>query len=191
MMASGTSMAALKILLRTAGLSLLLSGHLAASSSAELKRLYAPVVKIAADKHHVDEDLIHAVIQAESNYDRFAISDKGAMGLMQLMPATAAQYGVRNVFDAAQNVEGGTRYLKDLIALYLGEKDRVLAAYNAGQEAVKKYGGIPPYQETRDFIKRVQYAKSVIRKPIYKLLDSSGRWVLTDDPNYNRPRKRD
>jgi soluble lytic murein transglycosylase-like protein len=186
-------MNACKIFIRSAAFGLWLSSLLIAASPADLKRLYEPVVKKAAETHHVDQELIHAVIQAESNYDRFAISDKGAMGLMQLMPATAAQYGVGNVFDAVQNVEGGTRYLKDLITLYRGQKDqkdRVLAAYNAGQDAVKKYGGIPPYQETRDFIRRVQYTKTVIRKPIYKILDATGRWVLTDDPNYNPSKKR-
>ncbi len=107
-----------------------------------------------AQKHGVEPDLIHAIIRAESNYDSFAVSEKGAMGLMQLMPATANAYGVNNFCDPEENIEGGTKYLKDLIKLYGGKTNFVLAAYNAGQEAVKKYKGIPPYPETRNYISR-------------------------------------
>ncbi len=161
------------------------------ASSADLKNLYDPIVKQVAGKTGVPADFIHAVILAESNYDNFALSDKGAMGLMQLMPETASQYGVRNVFDAAQNIEGGTKYLKDLMRLYNSQTNLVLAAYNAGQEAVRKYGGnIPNYKETRDYIQRVkaQYNKPVIRstRPIVKVRDESGRIVLTTDPELVR-----
>ncbi|MGA2360971.1 MAG: lytic transglycosylase domain-containing protein [Candidatus Aminicenantales bacterium] len=157
------------------------------ASSADLKKLYNPIVQRVADKHRVDPELIHAIIRAESDYDSFALSEKGAMGLMQLMPDTATQYGVRNVFDAAQNIEGGTKYLKDLIRLYNGKTKLVLAAYNAGQEAVKKYGGkIPPYQETRDYISRImtRYNKAEVRSAhaVVKIRDASGRTVLTNDP---------
>jgi soluble lytic murein transglycosylase-like protein len=158
----------------------------------EVKKLYDPLVQQAAAKHGVPAELIHAIIQAESDYDNFALSDKGAMGLMQLMPETAAQYGVRNVFDAAQNIEGGTKYLKDLMNLYGRRTDLVLAAYNAGQEAVRKYGGrIPPYQETRDYIARVKavYPKPLIRHRIVRLTDESGHVVLTDDPDFFRQKK--
>jgi soluble lytic murein transglycosylase-like protein len=161
------------------------------ASSADLKNLYDPIVKQVAGKTGVPADFIHAVILAESNYDNFALSDKGAMGLMQLMPETASQYGVRNVFDAAQNIEGGTKYLKDLMRLYNSQTNLVLAAYNAGQEAVRKYGGnIPNYKETRDYIQRVKakYNKPVIRstRPIVKVRDESGRIVLTTDPELVR-----
>jgi soluble lytic murein transglycosylase-like protein len=174
---------------------------LCASAETDLKKLYDTYVRQASTKHGVPADLIHAIIRAESNYDNFALSDKGAMGLMQLMPETAAQYGVKNVFDAAQNIEGGTRYLKDLMNLYEQKIDLVLAAYNAGQEAVKRYGGkIPPYQETRDYIARVKaaYPKAAIargypvisRKPIVKMYDESGHVVLTNDPTYFRSKKK-
>jgi soluble lytic murein transglycosylase-like protein len=174
---------------------------LRAASGADLKKLYSPIIKQVAERNKVPEELIHAIIRAESNYDNFALSDKGAMGLMQLMPETAAQYGVKNVFDAAQNVEGGTKYLKDLMKLYGNKTDLVLAAYNAGQEAVKRYGGkIPPYQETRDYIARVKasYPTSVIHhgypaisdKPIIKMYDESGHLVLTNDPEYFRLKKK-
>ncbi len=179
-----------KKIILTVGLVVLGSGLFGASQS-ELRSLYSPLIDRAARTYIVDAALIHAVIQAESNYERFAISEKGAMGLMQLMPATAAQYGVKNVFDAAQNIEGGTKYLKDLMNLFKNETKRVLAAYNAGQEAVRRYGGIPPYQETIDYIARVPYKMPYInnRKPIYKFLDAEGHWVLTDDPNYNQSKK--
>jgi soluble lytic murein transglycosylase-like protein len=169
----------------------LCAGSLLSASAGDLKRLYDPVVARISQKHAVPAALIHAVIQAESNYDRFAISDKGAMGLMQLMPSTAARYGVMNVFDPDQNIEGGAKYLKDLIRLYGRRTDYVLAAYNAGQEAVRRYSGVPPYQETRDYIRRVQaaYPKPLVRKPIYKFVDASGRTVLTDDPDYDLGKK--
>jgi len=163
------------------------------SAAADLRQFYNPIVQKIAVKYGVEADLIHAIIRAESAYDNLALSEKGAMGLMQLMPETAAQYGVRNVFDAAQNIEGGTKYLKDLIRLYNRETKLVLAAYNAGQEAVKKYGGrIPPYQETRNYISRVmaKYAKEMVgrgRTPLYKVKDASGKVILvTSDPDLAR-----
>jgi len=166
------------------------------ATSADLKRLYHPIVQRVAEKHRVDPELIHAIIRAESDYDSFALSLKGAMGLMQLMPETAAQYGVRNVFDPAQNIEGGTKYVKDLIKLYNGQTKLILAAYNAGQEAVRKYGGtIPPYQETRDYISRImaKYNKAVTRTtlPAFKVKDASGRTILTNDPELARQKSGD
>ncbi len=162
------------------------------ASAADLKKVYDPVVRTVASRHRIEPDLIHAVIKAESNYDAFAVSAKGALGLMQLMPDTARYYGVRNVFDAEQNIEGGVRYLKDLIKLYKGRTKLVLAAYNAGQEAVRRYGGIPPYKETRDYITAVQktYSDSVIRlgTKVYKYYDENGRLVLTNDENLAKSR---
>ena len=108
------------------------------------------------------------------------------MGLMQLMPATARQYGVNNVFDPAQNIEGGVRYLKDLIQLYNGQTRLVLAAYNAGQEAVKKYKGIPPYPETKNYIAGIMktYRKSTVstKNPTFMVTDANGKKVLVNDP---------
>src|SRR4030042_5548897 len=145
------------------------------------RRTYDPVVRKVAQKHGVEPDLIHAIIRAESNYSSFAVSEKGAMGLMQLMPATAKAYGVNNFCDPEENIEGGTKYLKDLIRLYGGKTNFVLAAYNAGQEAVKKYKGIPPYQETRNYINRVQasFRKANIRHRtiIYRFYDGNGNLV--------------
>lgn len=166
-------------------LTCLITGRSALAAAADLKRIYDPVVQAVASEHSIDSELVHAVIKVESNYERFAVSDKGALGLMQLMPATARYYGVLNVFDPVQNIEGGVKYLKDLIKLYEGQTHLVLAAYNAGQEAVRKYNGIPPYKETRDYIARVQasYGKERIRirTRIYKYYDRNGRAVLTND----------
>lgn len=154
-----------------------------------LKKIYDPIVSASAYKHSIPVDLIHSIILAESNYDASAVSAKGAIGLMQLMPETARAYGVANPFDAAQNIEGGVKYIKDLTKLFDRSTSKVLAAYNAGQEAIKKYGGIPPYRETLTYIRRVMgvggYRKSVIstRTPIYKYIDVTGRLVLTNDYN--------
>ena|GEM_PF-397370 len=104
--------------------------------------------------HGLDPLLVHSVIRAESNYNPYAISPKGAEGLMQLIPSTARQYGVRNSFDPEQNIEGGIRYLKYLQTLFADER-LVLAAYNAGEGAVTKYGWIPPYAETQDYVYKV------------------------------------
>lgn len=149
------------------------------------KKPYDDIVVDVAQKLRVPVELVHSIIKTESNYDAWAISAKGALGLMQLMPITATQYKVMNVFDPRQNIEGGVKYLVDLIKLYDGDTQRVLAAYNAGQEAIKKYGGIPPYRETKNYIKKVMaaYPKSKIstRTKIYAFYDENGRYVLTDN----------
>jgi soluble lytic murein transglycosylase-like protein len=165
---------------------LALAVHLSAASAADLRKLYNPIVKKAAEKHRIDQELVHVVIRAESNYDPFAISSAGAMGLMQLMPATARQYGVNNVFDPAQNIEGGVRYLKDLVRLYNGQTRLVLAAYNAGQEAVRKYKGIPPYPETKNYIagimKSYKKPKVSTKNPTFMVTDANGHKALVNDP---------
>lgn len=112
-------------------------------------------VSAASDKHDIDPDLINSVIRAESRYNPRAVSPKGAQGLMQLMPGTAAQLGVHNAFDAGSNVDGGTRYLHDLLVQYDGDMLKALAAYNAGPQAVQRYHGIPPYRETRSYVANV------------------------------------
>ncbi len=112
------------------------------------------IIEEKSKLHGLDPLLVHSVIRAESNYNPYAISPKGAEGLMQLIPATARQYGVRNSFDPEQNIEGGIRYLKYLQSLFSDER-LVLAAYNAGEGAVAKYGWIPPYAETQDYVYKV------------------------------------
>jgi len=116
---------------------------------------YASLIRAAAEKHGIDENLIHRIILVESNFNPKAVSRKSALGLMQLLPQTAAQYSVRNVFDPAQNIDGGTRYMKDLLARYHGDLTLALAAYNAGPEMVQRYGGVPPFPETQNYVRRV------------------------------------
>jgi transglycosylase-like protein with SLT domain len=108
-----------------------------------------------ARKHQVDEGLVLAVIEVESRYDAFAVSPRGAMGLMQLMPDTATRFAVRNAFNPVENVDGGVRYLKELLARYSGQVRLALAAYNAGEDAVDQFKGIPPFRETQQYVVRV------------------------------------
>lgn len=127
------------------------------SFNAELKRAeYASLVDQAARAHNLDPQLLHAVIHAESAYKPTAVSSKGAMGLMQLMPGTAARYGVDNPFDPAQNVFGGARYLSDLMGMFGSNVVLAVAAYNAGEGNVIKYGRqIPPFSETQNYVSKV------------------------------------
>ena len=107
-----------------------------------------------SQKYNIDKNLVKAVVQQESGFNSKAVSQAGAMGLMQLMPSTAKCLGVRNPFDAEQNIAGGTKYLKTLINKYDSVK-LGLAAYNAGSGAVQKYGGVPPYKETQNYVKNI------------------------------------
>ncbi len=127
-----------------------------AEAASAVSTKYETIVQTTAARHGVDTALVHSIIAAESNYDRLAVSGKGAQGLMQLMPETARDYGVRDVFDAAENIEGGVKFLKDLQNKYPNQTDLVLAAYNAGPAAVEKHGGVPPYRETKTYIARVK-----------------------------------
>ena len=125
----------------------------AATAKAPGQRV-SEAVEAAAKQHDVDPLLVHSVIQAESNYDPLAVSPKGAQGMMQLMPATARRFGVKNSFDFAENIDGGVRYLRYLMDLFQDEKLAV-AAYNAGERAVMHYGGVPPYPETKSYVRAV------------------------------------
>lgn len=113
------------------------------------------LVRRTASELDVEPELIHAVIRQESGYDPYAVSRKGAKGLMQLMPATARRFGVKDVFDPAENVQGGVKYLRQLLDRYDGDRRLALAAYNAGEGAVDRFGGIPPYRETKDYVDRI------------------------------------
>jgi len=119
-------------------------------------RTFVPWVDEAARRNQLDPRLLHAVIAAESAYNPKARSPKGAQGIMQLMPATARRYGVRDSFDAKQNIAGGARYLADLMRMFKNDTRLALAAYNAGEYAVWRFGGkIPPYRETQAYVPRV------------------------------------
>ena len=124
--------------------------------SAKNRKRYAPAIDSVAKQNRLPRALVHAVITAESAYDPNAVSHAGAVGLMQLMPGTAERYGVRNRKDPLANVAGGTRYLRDLLKMFDNNLVLALAAYNAGENAVIKYGNkIPPYEETQTYVQRV------------------------------------
>jgi len=128
-----------------------------------------------AETHAINPALVRAVIQAESAWNTRAVSPKGALGLMQLMPETATELGVVDPFDPAQNIQAGVRYLKRLLDRYDGNAELALAAYNAGPGAVEKYGGkIPPYRETRDYVRKIVSVTAVRvgpKKVIYKIVE--------------------
>jgi len=115
----------------------------------------AALITETARRHGVDPELVRAVVSVESAFHPDAVSPKGAQGLMQLMPSTARSLGVTDALDPASNVEGGTRFLRALIDRYHGDVKRALAAYNAGEGAVARHGGIPPYPETRAYVEKV------------------------------------
>jgi hypothetical protein len=120
---------------------------------------FQKLIRAAAARYSVDADLIHCVIAAESNFNPYAISPKNARGLMQLLPQTAAHLGVRNIFDPAENIDGGTRYLRDLLGKYNNNLNLALAAYNAGPQKVERFGRrVPPYTETRNYIQSINRA---------------------------------
>jgi soluble lytic murein transglycosylase len=123
---------------------------------------YDDIVLTHAQRHALRPELVRAVIQVESGYNPMATSPKGAMGLMQLMPATARELGVRNPYDPEDNIRGGTAYLRQLLDRYEGNEQLALAAYNAGAGAVDRYGSVPPYRETRDYVKRVGLKAGVV-----------------------------
>jgi soluble lytic murein transglycosylase-like protein len=115
---------------------------------------YDEIIERYAEKYRIDATLVRAVIQVESNFNHRCVSNKGARGLMQLMPGTASRFGVKEIHDPEQNIRAGVQYLAYLIRLFEDDLSRALAAYNAGENAVIKYGGIPPYQETEAYVKR-------------------------------------
>jgi len=126
----------------------------AEESGPDIRNLEEMIDRIA-DEQGVESYLVHSVIRAESNYNPGAVSPKGAQGIMQLIPATARRFGVNNTFNAKENVEGGVRYLRFLLDYYEGDYPKTIAAYNAGEAAVDRYHGIPPYAETQNYVFQV------------------------------------
>ena len=151
----------------------------AAQKQAQIMSWVYPI----AQKYDINAFLIKAIIAVESNFNAQAVSPAGAQGLMQLMPATAARFQVEKVFDPQSNIEGGVRYLKTLWQRYRGDLRRVLAAYNAGETAVARYGGIPPYPETQRYVTRVltRYKRYTALK-IYRYQTAQGSILFTDTP---------
>jgi len=150
------------------------------------------LVREAAERHRVDPALVRAVIETESNWNPGAKSQKGAMGLMQLIPGTAIRFGVNDAFNPKQNVDAGVRYLKTLLERYNGNLDLALAAYNAGEGAVDRAHGIPAYRETRSYVQKVQNAyfrpgsgrldNAYVRaNSIHRDVDSSGRIIFSNE----------
>jgi hypothetical protein len=150
------------------------------------------LVREAAERHHMDPALVRAVIETESGWNARAKSNKGALGLMQLIPTTAVRFGVNDAFSPQQNVDAGVRYLKTLLERYNGNLDLALAAYNAGEGAVDRAHGVPAFRETRDYVQKVQNAyfrpgsgrmESLWSNPraIRKNADPSGRIIFTND----------
>jgi soluble lytic murein transglycosylase-like protein len=120
----------------------------------------------SSNRHGVDPLLIYSIMHRESSFKRFALSHKGARGLMQLMPATAARLGVRDIFDPRQNIEGGVKYMRILLNMFDGDVRLALAGYNAGEGAVLKYGrNVPPYRETQEYVRRISERYSLMRDP--------------------------
>ncbi|HEX8720543.1 MAG TPA: lytic transglycosylase domain-containing protein, partial [Pyrinomonadaceae bacterium] len=120
----------------------------------------------AATRNGVDPVLIYSIMHRESSFKRFALSPKGARGLMQLMPATAARFGVRDIYDPQQNIEAGTRYVRFLLDMFDGDVRLALAGYNAGEGAVLKYGRrVPPYNETQEYVRRISERYALMRDP--------------------------
>jgi soluble lytic murein transglycosylase-like protein len=150
------------------------------------------LVREAAERHRVDPALIRAVIETESNWNAGAVSRKGAVGLMQLIPTTAQRFGVNDLYSPQQNVDAGVRYLKTLLERYNGNLELALAAYNAGEGAVDRAHGIPRFRETRDYVQRVQSAyfrpgsgrldgAFINPRAIRKTSDPAGRIIFTND----------
>jgi soluble lytic murein transglycosylase-like protein len=142
---------------------------------------YDPIITEHATSHGIRADLVRAVIQAESAFNPMARSVKGAMGLMQLMPATAIAYGVTNAYDPVQNIRAGVAYLRSLLERYSQNEELALAAYNAGPTAVAKYGAVPPYRETRNYVAKIRNDAGARPAPtrVYKVVEiKDGREVV-------------
>ena len=177
--------------LRTTQSSFATSPEMSAIDQANREKIEQMIREVSA-RYRVDPALVRAVMQTESNWNSSAVSRKGALGLMQLVPGTAQQLGVNNAFDPKQNLDGGVRYLHTLLERYNGDLDKALAAYNAGPGAVDRARGVPRFRETRDYVQKV--TDSYFRpgsdrlphafdaaRPIYRMVAEDGRVVFTNE----------
>ncbi len=150
-------------------------------------RKYDQIINTKSSKYNIKSSIIEAVITVESNWDPRALSQKGAIGLMQLMPSTASDMQIRNPYNPEENIEGGTRYLRYLMDRFDNNLELVLAAYNAGPSRVEKSGGIPPFRETRLYVKSVLSMHNAISKKmlsqIYKVTLGNGTILYTNTPD--------
>jgi Transglycosylase SLT domain/Domain of unknown function (DUF4124) len=164
----------------------------AAMSSSNQPSSYVDMISAACDRHGVDPALVEAIVKVESDFNPFALSKKGAMGLMQLMPQTAADMKVGNSFNPYENIDGGVKYLRYLLDRYEGNLSLALAAYNSGETAVQKWGTVPPYAETQNYVQRILKiynkggatpAEAATRyTTIYMGYGEDGALIITDDP---------
>ena len=150
------------------------------------------LVEETSQRHRVDPALVRAVIEAESNWNHAAVSRKGALGLMQLVPGTAERYGAVDAFDPQQNLDAGVRHLRVLLERYNGDLEKALAAYNAGERAVDRARGVPRYRETRHYVQKVTQSYFQpgsgrqsnwwnASRPIYRTTDGRGRVIFTNE----------
>jgi len=156
---------------------------------------YVNIINSACGKYGVDPSLVHAIVKVESDFNPYAVSRKGAMGLMQLMPETASNMKVRNSFSPDENIEGGVKYLRYLLDRYEGNISLALAAYNSGETAVKKWGTIPPFKETQEYVRKIMQLYNgtgkafAPRYTIYVGTGSDGTILFTDNPSSHPDKK--
>jgi hypothetical protein len=159
------------------------------TSSASMPSVYLDIINLACDRYGVDPLLVHAIVKVESDFNPYALSRKGAMGLMQLMPQTAVEMNVKNSFSPHENINGGVRYLRYLIDRYEGNLSLALAAYNAGESSVKRWGTVPPFKETKHYVDRILKIYNgtgktfTPRYTIYIGYSEDGSLMLTDNPH--------
>jgi soluble lytic murein transglycosylase-like protein len=165
------------------------------ASPASIPSAYLDIINSACDRHGVDPSLVHAIVKVESDFDAYAVSRRGAMGLMQLMPQTAVDMNIKNSFNPTENIDGGVKYLRYLIDRYEGNLSLALAAYNSGETAVKRWGTVPPFKETQNYVKRILQIYNggngpfVTRYTIYMGYGEDGALLITDNPSNHQGKK--
>lgn len=158
-------------------------------------KAYTDLINDACDRHGVDPALVHAIVKVESDFNPYALSRKGAMGLMQLMPQTALNMNVQNTFNPQQNIDGGVKYLRYLMDRYEGNLSLALAAYNSGETAVKKWGTVPPFPETQSYVQKIltlYNGTGITTTPQYTIYigyGDDGALLFTDDPSKHSDKK--